>query len=108
MTSNHASRPWYCPDAFVDDYLAVAEGGGDLQMLKTIKAIQSLIANIGVIVVGVIAIRAGGDPTWVGGAAIVTLGLLNGVLAVDYAAVARAVLEIANSPAAGPDKENSQ
>lgn len=106
MTSNHASRPWYCSDALVDDYLAVAEGGGDLQMLKTIKAIQSLIANIGVIVVGVIAIRAGADPTWVGGAAIVTLGLLNGVLAVDYAAVARAVLEIADGPAtnSGGDK----
>ena len=74
-------------------------------MIKTIKAVQSLIANIGVIVVGIIAIRAGADPTWVGSAAIVTLGLLNGVLAVDYAAVARAILEISESAAEAGDRE---
>ena len=77
MTVRQTPRPWYCPDALVDDYLAVASQGGDLRMIKTIKAVQSLIANIGVIVVGIIAIRAGADPTWVGSAAIVTLGLLN-------------------------------
>ena len=106
MTSNQTARPWYCIDSLVDDYLTVARRGGDIRMLKAIKAIQSLIANIGVIVVAVIAMRAGAAPTWVAVSAIATLGMLNGILAVDYAAVARAVLELADSPATTPDNDD--
>jgi len=103
--STHKSRPRYCLDSLVENYLEVAAAGGNLRMIKQIKALQSLVANIGTIIVAVIAIWSGADATWIGGAAIVTLGLLNGVLAVDYAAVARAVLEL--SDAAGTDNSDN-
>jgi len=99
MSSQKATtpRPWYCIDALTDDYLDIGRAGENLKMIKTIKAIQSLIANIGVIGLGAIGILyAGGNATYIVVSAIITLGLLNGVMAVDYASVAQAIIELSH------------
>lgn len=103
MTAPQPARPWYVPNRLVDEYCEVGRRpDGDLTMIKTIKAVQSLIANIGVVILGLVAIHYGADPTYVGTAGIVTLGLLNGVLALDYAAVARAVVELSQEDLTKP------
>jgi energy-converting hydrogenase Eha subunit C len=97
MSSQKATtpRPWYCADSLTDEYLDVARAGENLKMIKTIKAIQSLIANIGVIALGAIGILyASGNATYIVVSAIITLGLLNGVMAVDYASIAQAIIEL--------------
>ena len=100
------ARPWYCADSLTDDYIDVGRSGGDLRMIKQIKAVQSLIANIGVIILGVVAIfYASADATVVATTGIVTLGLLNGVLAVDYAAVAQALLELSDPASTDDDQQ---
>lgn len=88
-------RPWYCIDALVDDYRAVASGGGDLQMLKLLKVVRSIIVNAGIIGVTLFALATtGANPTWVAIIGIGTLGLYNGVEVADYAALAQAFAEV--------------
>jgi len=90
----HANRPWYCVDALVDDYVAVAQNGGDLRMLKTLKVVRSIIVNLGIIAVTLFALSStGADATWVTVISIATLGLYNGVEVADYAALAQAFAE---------------
>ena len=108
MSSKKATpRPWYCADSLTDEYLAVGRTGEDLMMIKTIKAIQSLVANIGVILVALVAIFYGSaNSTYIGVAAILTLGLLNGVMAVDYASLAQAVVELSHETTANDDDDS--
>jgi len=106
MSLQSTPRPWYCLDALVEDYLTVASTGGDLYVIKTIKAIQTLVANVGAIAIGVLALLYGADPTIVGSTAMITLGLLNGALALDYAAVARAVVELSEEAVDEPSGED--
>ena len=97
------ARPWYCIDALVDGYLARARDGDDLRVLKTVRAIESLLVNAGIIFVTSLSIYYGEANAYVVLGAIVTLGLLNGVLAADYKALARALSELS---AESPKKED--
>lgn len=104
-TARHdCQRPWYCPDSLVEDYLEFANDGGDLQMLKRVRAIESLIVNIGIIAITLAALHFGEANSYVVSTAIVTLGLLNGLIAADYRALAQAIVEF--SQAYGGDDDD--
>jgi len=93
--NQHSTRPWYCPDALVDDYRAVATNGGNLRMLKTLKIIRSMIVNLGIIGITLFAlVETAAEPTAVALLGIATLGLYNGVEVADYAALATAFAEV--------------
>ena len=36
-------RPWFCIDGAVENYHTVLKDGGDLEMLKTLKIIRSIL-----------------------------------------------------------------
>jgi len=95
MTGTHTRRPWYCHDRLTEDYRTVAETGGDLSMLKTLKILRSIIVNLGIIGVTMSALLyTGADSTIVSVIGITTLGLYNGVEVADYAALAQAFTEV--------------
>jgi hypothetical protein len=90
-------RPWYCIDALVDDYRAVARNGGDLEMLKALKIIRSTIVNAGIIGVTLFSLwQTSANPTVVTSLGLLTLGLYNGVEVADYVALAQAFAEVKN------------
>lgn len=94
MATTHA-RPWYCLDSLVDDYRIVATNGGDLDMLRTLKILRSIIVNAGIIGITLYALFATqADATIVAGLGLVTLGAYNGVEVADYAALAQAFAEV--------------
>jgi len=96
MSTKH-TRPWYCRDGVVDEYIDTLETDGQrLPMLKTLKILRAIIVNVGVIGIGVYAITAGGDPTFLGGLALGVLGLYNGLELSDYAALLQAYNEVQN------------
>ena len=89
------TRPWYCHDGLTDDYRTVAERGGDLQMLRLLKIVRSIIVNLGIIGVTLTALLfTGADATLVSAIGLVTLGAFNGVEVADYAALAQAFAEV--------------
>jgi hypothetical protein len=91
-------RPWYCLDALVEDYRVVADSGGDLRMLKTLKILRSIIVNLGIIGVTLFALLGtSADATLIATVGIITLGLYNGVEVADYAALAQAFAEVKKS-----------
>mgnify|MGYP000075916636 CR=1 FL=1 len=95
MTTHKSTRPWYCNDRLTDDYRTVAERGGDLRMLKTLKILRSIIVNLGIIGITTAALfYTGADATIVTVLGLVTLGLFNGVEVADYAALAQAFSEV--------------
>jgi len=94
MSRKHTTRPWYCHDGLVEDYLVVARSGGDLSMLKLLKVVRSIIVNLGIIGVTLYTIFEGADPTWVGLMGLLVLGAYNGVEVADYAALAQAFAEV--------------
>lgn len=100
-------RPWYCHDGLVDAYLTRAREGDDLRVLKSVRAIESLLVNAGIIGITAAALHYGEANPYVVLTAIVTLGLLNGVLAADYKALARALTEL-SSAEGGNDKDDSE
>jgi hypothetical protein len=104
-TTTGSTRPWYCLDGLVDDYIEFAGTGGDLVLIKYIKAIQAFIANIGVVAIALFTLTEGGAPTVIGAAAITTLGLLNGALALDYAAITKAIVELNTDTTTSDDQD---
>jgi hypothetical protein len=98
MTTPHrpaTSRPWYCNDALVEDYRVVAANGGDFAMLRTLKILRSIIVNLGIIGVTLVALLyTGADATLVSAIGLITLGAFNGVEVADYAALAQAFTEV--------------
>jgi len=95
MTLQQPRRPWYCIDGLVDDYRTVAQNGGDLDMLRALKIVRSIIVNVGIIGITVASlVYTSADPTWVSIIGLVTLGAYNGVEVADYAALAQAFAEI--------------
>jgi len=99
--SQTASRPWYAPDGLVDDYLEIAESGGDLRMLKTLKIFRTILVNAGIIGITLTALFfSNGDPTIITVLSLSTLGLYNGIDAADYAALATAFSEVRSQQAA--------
>lgn len=97
-------RPWYCIGRLVEDYKTVGRSGGDLRMLKTLKVLQSIIVNGGVIAITLYSLAHGGEPTIVGSLGVGTLGLFNGIMGADYKALAQAVVELSEETT---DDENS-
>ena len=94
MSASRYKRPWYCPDQLVDEYLSEGRNGGDLEMLKIVRRTQALIVNSGIVAITLWYILGGATNPWVIGTAIITLGLMNGVMAADYKAIARALAEL--------------
>jgi hypothetical protein len=87
-------RPWYCIDALVEDYRAVAIKGGNLGMLKSLIVIRSIIVNAGIIGVTLFSLaQTPANATLVASLGLLTLGLYNGVEVADYAALAQAFAE---------------
>lgn len=78
----------------VDDWKTVQRRGGNLKMLKTLKILRSMIVNLGVIVIGSLALQSGGEPTIVGTTALLVLGAYNGVEYSDYQALVHAIGEV--------------
>lgn len=93
MSTKPTSRPWYCNDALTEDYKTVARSGGDLEMLKALKIVRSLIVNAGIISTTLFGLWLG-FPPWFGALGLITLGLYNGVEVADYAALAQAFVEV--------------
>lgn len=92
--TRHQPRPWYCLNSLTDDYHAIAESGGNLKMLRTLKILRSLVVNCGIIGVTLYSLINGADATFIGVIGILTLGLYNGVEVADYAALAQAFVEV--------------
>lgn len=101
MAATHpqSDREWYCLDALVDDYKTIARSGGDLQMLKSLKILRSIIVNAGIIAITIHALLSGADGTIVGTAGVLTLGLYNGIEIADYQALAQAIVEVSQDNA---------
>ena len=93
MSTQKNPRPWYCINPLVDDYYAIAKGGGDLTMLKTLKILRSIVVNTAIISITLYALYIGADATFVSAIGLVTLGVYNGVEVADYAALAQAFTE---------------
>ena len=98
-TPQASHRPWYVLDALADDYCAIAQGGGDLTMLKALKILRSIVVNTAIISISLYSLYRGGDPTFVSTVALFTLGLYNGVEVADYAALAQAFAEVQSDDA---------
>lgn len=97
-------RPWYCSDQLTNAYKTIGEHGGDLRMLQALKIFRWITLNLMVSAVAVFAIVQGADPTFIGGAALVTFGLVNGIEWTEYAAARQALQEI-EFEAGGDDAE---
>jgi len=98
-----AHRPWYVIDELCDDYLTVAENGGDLRMLQLLKVIRGLTLNFLVVVVAFLALSEGADATLIGTTALISLALVNGVEAVDFLAAKQALAEATDTTSDGDD-----
>jgi len=86
-------RPWYVIDALCDDYLSVATNGGDLHMLQALKVVRGITLNVIIGLIAVIMVLKGGDPTVIGGIALIGLMVINGVELGDYLAAKQALEE---------------
>lgn len=83
-----------CPDALVDEYLADATSGADLKMRQAKRIVESAIVNTGMIAITLYSLYLGGEATVVGAIGLIVLGAYNGVAAVDYRAIGRALGEL--------------
>lgn len=95
-TKQPEPRPWYCADALVKDYKVIGAAGGDLEMLKSLKIIRSIVVNLGIIAIALYALMVGADPTIVASVGLSTLGLYNGIEVADYQALAQAIVEMSH------------
>jgi len=100
MTVQKPTRPWYCIDALVDDYVTIYEEGGDLKMLKSLKITRAIVVNIGIIAITLLALAEGAEATIVGGLGLVSLATYNGVEIADYGALVQALAEAGSQSAA--------
>lgn len=91
--STKKARPWHCSDRLTNEYLSVYARGGNLHMLKTLKIVRSIIVNIGIIAISILAVLKGADATVIGAVGLVVLGGYNGVEVADYTALAQAIVE---------------
>lgn len=97
MSHRKSSRndcPWYVSRDAVDDWKTVQQRGGDLKMLKTLKLVRSIIVNLGVISIAILALQYGAEPTLVATLSILVLGAYNGVEYSDYQALIQAIAEV--------------
>ena len=95
MTLRNSPRPWYIIDAACDGYAeTIRSDKADLEMLRTLKILRSIIVSLGIIGIAGYAVGQGGDPTILGTLALLTLGLYNGLELTDYLALLRAYNEV--------------
>ncbi|MDQ2053252.1 hypothetical protein [Halobellus sp. H-GB7] len=94
MTTTRPTRPWYAPDALIDDYKNSLRDGGDLRMYRSLKVIRGIIVNLGIIGLAIYALIQGAEPTIIGTFALLTLAGYNGLEMSDYAALVQAYTEI--------------
>jgi hypothetical protein len=100
MSAEH-SRPWFVSDRACDDYretLTRQPGdGGDLEMLKLLKKLRSIIVNVGIVAISLYSLSLGGDPTTLGIVGLLVLGAYNGLEYSDYRALLQAYKEVQNA-----------
>lgn len=96
MSKTNIDRPWYCSNELVNDYKAVGEAGGDLEMMKAAKWVRSMVVNLGLIAIALYALSVGGDVTVIATIGLISLAAYNGVEIADYQAVAQAIVELSN------------
>ncbi len=93
MSTTH-TRPWYAPDALVNDYTAVFErGDGELTMLRRLKLIRSIVVIVAVSAISLYALYLGANPTLVAILSLPSLAAYAGVEAIDYGALLQAYKE---------------
>jgi hypothetical protein len=92
--TQHDARPWYCNERLTDDWVVVAQEGGDLKMLKALKILRSVIVNVGIIAIVLYGLWLGGSPDVIVPLSLVVLGAYNGVEFADYLALAQAFAEV--------------
>ena len=97
MSSKH-TRPWYVSEKACDEYRTTLtktdDRGGDLEMLKSLKILRSIIVNVGIIAIALYSIRLGGSPNAIGFLALAVLGGYNGLEVSDYFALVQAYQEV--------------
>jgi len=96
MSAPTDSTPWYeqlAPRGLTDDYVHTLTTGGDLRMLKLVKAIRVIIVNVCVAVIAGYSLYLGADPTVIGGFALAIFGGYNGIELADLAALLQAYTE---------------
>lgn len=103
MTVSKTPRPWYCLSPLVDDYRAVHDTGGDLSMLKLVKAFQVVLFNVGVITLTLTAYLQGIESVFFYGGALVIMAAYNGVTGADVLALLQAIREVNEEAQAGED-----
>jgi Na+/H+ antiporter NhaD/arsenite permease-like protein len=63
-------------------------------MLKTLKLIRSIVVNIGLVALALLAVANGGQPTIIGVLGLLVLGAYNGLEFSDYLALVQAYQEV--------------
>ena len=74
-------------------------------MLKHMKALKMLVANLAVAGMGFYAIVVGGDPTLIGFMAIAALTLLNGIDINEWLSAKRAMEEMGDEEGHPPEHD---
>jgi len=102
------TRPWYCSDRLTDDWLTIESEGGDLKMLKSLKIVRSIVVNIAIAAISLMAISHGGDVHIFGGVGLAALIAYNGIEVYDYASLLQAIAEAQEqqSQSAGSDPDD--
>jgi len=96
MSAPTDTPTWYCrlaPRGLTDDYVHSLSTGGDLRMLKLVKALRVIIVNVCVAVIAGYSLYLGADPTVIGGFALAVFGGYNGIELADLAALLQAYAE---------------
>jgi hypothetical protein len=91
------STPWYINRHACREYQQTLDPHTDrLPMLKALKALRSIVVNIGIISLSLLAVQNGGDATIIGSLGLLVLGGYNGLEFSDYLALVRAYEEVQN------------
>lgn len=87
--------PWYINGYACREYQQTLDPTGDrLPMLKLLKLVRSIVVNIGLISLSLVAVSNGGDATVIGVLGLLVLGGYNGLEFSDYLALVRAYEEV--------------
>ncbi|SNZ18151.1 hypothetical protein SAMN06269185_3262 [Natronoarchaeum philippinense] len=110
MSTTTPSRPWYCVDRLVDEYVRIAvsqDGGNDLRMLKALKIVRSILVIAAIGTISIYALYLGADPTLVAGLSLPSLAAYAGVEAADYGALVQGFREAQAKSQSTDDTEGS-
>mgnify|MGYP000013983267 CR=1 FL=1 len=90
------ARPWYINDRVCDEYRTTLSDEGRLPMLKSLKLVRSIIVNVGLIALSLLAVANGAQPTIIGVLGLLVIGAYNGLEFSDYLALVQAYEEVQN------------